>query len=189
MGYRDYAKDYEIEYQDQPGKRRPKMKRIYIGPYYRFSISEKRVRWLRWFYLINLILAASFMMIPMCIDCPFTRTWYIVVPSVAAWIPWLLAAAATWRLWTAHGKVNREHYELMHERMSGASLFLMGLNAISAIGCLTSLSNQTATTPDYLICVGALGAVFCAAALFSRRKELEMTREENPEKSHRNKES
>ena len=104
---------------------------------------------------------------------------------MAAWIPWLLAASSVWRLWTAKGKVDREHYELMHDRMSGASLFLMGFHGISVIGCITRLSGQSASVADHLVCFCCLAALLFSTALFSRRKELEMTRVENPEKSHK----
>jgi len=185
LGYRDYAKDYEIEYLERPSKKRPKMNRIYIGPYYRFNISDKQLRKLRFFYLINMVLLAVCQLIPMCVDSAFSRTWYIEVPAVCAWIPWLLASGSTYRLWTVREKVDREHYELMHDRMSGASLFLMGFHAISAVGCIMQLSNQPAASTDYLICACCLGAVFFSAQLFTKRKELEMVRMENPEKSHK----
>ena len=127
MGYRKYAKDYEIEYVEQPGKKRPKAVRIYVGPYFRFKADPAQIRKLRWFYLIGLLAVALFLLIHMTIDCAFSRTWYVQVPAAAAWIPWCLASAACWRLWTARDKVDREHYDLLHDRMSGSCLFLMGL--------------------------------------------------------------
>lgn len=182
MGYRKYAKDFEIEYVDRPGKKRPKAVRIYVGPYFRFSVPPERVRWLRRFYLIGIFVMALLLLIPMCIDCGFTRTWFIMTPFAAAWIPWVFSAAATWRLWTAGEKVDREHYELLHDRMSGSSLFLMGFSLIAAVGCALRLSQISASVKDYLICACAMGAGTCGVLLFSKRRELEMIQEENPEK-------
>lgn len=178
MGYRDFAKDYQIEYVDHPGKKRPKAVRIYVGPYFAFKASAERVQFLRWFYTIGLALTALFLLIPMCIDCAFTRTWYIQTPAVAAWIPWIFSAAAAWRLWTAGEKVDREHYELLHDRMSSACLFLMGFCLISCAGCAVSLSEQMASAADYVVCLCCMGAGICGIALFSKRKELEMVQVE-----------
>lgn len=182
MGYRDYAKDFEIEYVEQPGKKRPKAVRIYVGPYFRFRVSPQRVKFLRWFYLAGLAAMAVLLLIPMCIDCGFTRTWYIQGPAAGAWIPWVLAVGAAWRLWTAGERVDREHCELLHDRMSSACFFLMGLCGISCIGCVVSLSNGAAAAADHIVCACCLGSTLCATALFAKRKELEMVRVEEPGK-------
>ncbi len=182
MGYRKYAKDYEIEYVDQPGKKRQKAVRIYVGPYFRFAAEPDRIRRLRWIYLVGIAGMALLLLIPMCIDCAFTRTWFIQVPASAAWIPWMFAATAVWRLWTAGEKVTREHYDLLHDRMSGASLFLLGLTLVSVVGCILQLSRLTPAAGDYITCICAMGAATCSIVLFSKRKELEMVQEENPEK-------
>lgn len=182
MGYREYAKDYEIEYVERPDKKRPKAVRIYVGPYFRFAASPERVRWLRWFYLIGMASMALLLLIPMCVDCAFTRTWYILTPLAAAWIPWMLAAAATWRLWTAGEKVDREHYDLLYGRMNSSCLFLMGFGIASVAGCVLQLSRTAPMAKDLLACAACLGTGICGVMLFSRRKELEMLQEENPEK-------
>ncbi len=174
MGYRDYAKDYQIEYVDVPGKKRPKEVRVYVGPWFRFKADPARIRRLRWFYLIGLLLTALFLLIPMCIDCTFTRTWYIQTPSSAAWIPWIYAAAATWRLWRAGEKVDREHYERMHDRMSSASLFLMGFCLISFVGCARLMGETVPALQDKLVALCSMASGICGIALFSRRKDLEM---------------
>ena len=182
MGYRKYAKDYEIEYVDQPGKKRPKAVRIYVGPYFRFKAEPGRIRKLKWFYLIGLLAIAVFLLIPMLIDCAFTRTWYVQVPAAAAWIPWCLAMAACWRLWTAGEKVDREHYDLLHDRMSGSCLFLMGLCLGSAAGCVLAQTKLTPAVQDYIVCFCSVAAAIAGIVLFSKRKDLEMIQEENPEK-------
>ena len=171
LGYREFAKDYQIEYVDRPGHKRPKAVRVYIGPWYRFAEPE-RIPFLRWFYLIGLVIIASALLIPMCINCTFTRIWYIQVPIAAAWIPWLFAALATWQLWTAKDKVNREHNAMIGDRMSGASFFLMGLCLVSFMGCIYTLSEYTAAGLDYLVCGCCTLSGVCGIALFSQRKRL-----------------
>jgi len=182
LGYRKYAKDFEIEYVERPGKKRPKAVRIYVGPYFRFSAPPERIRRLRWFYLIGITAMALLLLIPMCMDCVFTRTWFIQLPAVAAWIPWVLAAAATWRLWTARDRVDREHYELLHDRMGGSCLFMLGFTAASAVGCILRLSQIAPAPADLVVCGCCLGTAVCGVLLFAKRKELEMLQEENPEK-------
>ena len=172
MGYRDFAKDYEIEYVDRPGHKKPKAVRVYVGPWFRFSQPEK-IPFLKWFYLIGLGLAAALLLLPMCIDCAFTRIWYIQVPAAAAWIPWVFAACATWRLWTAQERFDREHNSLMGSRMSGACLFLMGFCLISFLGSIYALTSQTPQAVDWFISVCNMLLGIVTIALFSRRKGLD----------------
>lgn len=183
MGYRDYAKDYQIRYEETQGKAHPRSVRVYVGPYFRFKAEQAKIRKLRWFYTIGLAACAVFLLIPMCIDCTFTRTWFIQVPAAAAWIPWVLATASTWRLWTAGEKVNREHRDLIHDRMSGACLFLMGFCLISVFGCVRMMGTFSPTLSDYLVCGCCVGSELSAIALFSRRGELEMVPVAQPEES------
>lgn len=174
LGYREFAKDYAIEYVDRPGHKRPKAVRVYVGPWYRFAAPAERIRFLRWFYLIGLGVLAILLLIPMCIDCTFTRIWYIQTPAAAAWIPWVLAACATWRLWTAGERVTREHNSLLGARMSGSCLFLMGFCLISCVGCVYALTVEAAAAVDYVICACCMLSGVVSIALFSRRKGLDM---------------
>ena len=182
MGYREYAKDFEIEYVDRPGKKRPKAVRIYVGPYFRLKASPERVRWLQRFYLAGLLVCAAALLIPMCIDCAFTRTWYIQVPAAAAWIPWLLAADSVWRLWTAKPRMEREQADLIHDRMSSSGLFLTGFFGISCVGCTLQMGAVTPAGSDWLVSISYITGLLCSCGMFAKRKELEMQQLENPEK-------
>ena len=186
MGYRQYAKDFEIEYVDRPGKKRPKAVRIYVGPYFQLKTSPERVRWLQRFYLLCLLGCAVFLLIPMCIDCTFTRTWYIQVPAAAGWIPWLLASDSVWRLWTAKDRMEREHADLIHDRMSSSCLFLTGFFGISCLGCMVLLSRVSPSGADWLISISYLSGLLCSSVMFAKRRELEMKQLENPEKPRAN---
>ena len=182
MGYREYAKDFEIEYVDRPGRKRPKAIRIYVGPYFQLKASPERVRRLQRLYLLGLLACAILLLIPMCTDCTFTRIWYIQVPAAAAWIPWLLASDSVWRLWTAKDRMEREHADLIHDRMSSSCLFLTGFFGISCLGCLVLLSRVSPSGADWLTCVSYLSGLLCSSAMFAKRRELEMRQLENPEK-------
>lgn len=181
MGYRKYAKDYIIDYVPVEGKRREKPVRTYIGPYFRFQADPQRIAWLRRFYLVGLLVQALLLALPLLLDTAFTRVWYVMFPVTCAWIPWTFAACACWRLWTAKEKVNREHYDLLHDRMAGSTLTLMGFCLGSAVGCILALSSHTAGLLDYVVCADALLSAACALLLFSKRKELDMAAVENPE--------
>lgn len=182
MGYRQYAKDFEIEYVERPGRKRPKAVSVYVGPYFQLKASPEQVRKLRRFYLGCLLVSTAALLIPMCIDCAFTRTWYIQVPAAAAWIPWLLAAGSVWRLWTAKTKMQREQADLIHDRMSSSSLFLSGFFGISCIGCMVLMGSNPAAPADWLISLCYITGLLCSCSMFAKRKELEMNRLENPEK-------
>lgn len=182
MGYREYAKDYEIEYVQQEGKRRPKAVRIYVGPYFRFQASEETIRSRKRQYLLLVLLLGLALLVPMMVDCRLTRTWYVEVPSVAAVIPWLLAVCSVWRLWTAGEQVEREHCDLLHDRMRGASFFLMGFTGISVLGSVVALTEASAVGMDYLAAASFLISLGCSVAMFALSKDLQMTAVENPEK-------
>ena len=182
MGYKQYAKDYEIEYVDRPGKKRPKAVRIYVGPYYRFAAAPERVRQTKWLYLAGLMTLGLFLLLPLCVNGTLARTWYVQVPAAAAWIPWVLAAASVWRLWTAGEKVEREHRDLMCDRMSGASLFLLILSLVSAVGAAVSVMRIAPAREDWLVLGCMVCAAVCSVVLFARRKDLAMIEVENPEK-------
>ena len=162
MGYREFAKDYKIEYVDRPGHKRPKAVRVYIGPWFRFVQPPEKIRFLKWFYLIGLAIVALMLLIPMCIDCTFTRIWYIQAPAVATVIPWIFAACATWRLWTAGEKMTREHNRLTGGRMKSAMLFMVVLNIISSIGCFLSFHTAEMSVLDYVVC-----SLYCLSSLLS----------------------
>lgn len=183
MGYRQYAKDYEIEYVEQPGKKRPKTIRVYVGPYFQLKATCQRVRWLRWFYLACLLACTASLLIPMCVDCVFTRTWYIQVPAAAGWIPWLLTANSVWHLWTAKARMEREQADLIHDRMSSASLFLTGFFAISCMGCAMQISSRHPSGADCLVTLCYLFGFLCSCAMFAKRKELEMKQLEHPKEN------
>ncbi len=182
MGYREYAKDFEIEYVDRPGKKRPRAVSIYVGPYFQLKAAPERVRWLQRFYLLCLLGCAVFLLIPMCIDCSFTRTWYIQVPAAAAWIPWLLAAGSVRQLWKVKPRMEREQADLIHDRMSSSALFLTGFTGISCIGCTMQMENPAVSPSDWLVSISYIAGLLCSCAMFAKRKELEMNRLENPEK-------
>lgn len=182
MGYREYAKDFEIEYTDRPGKKRPKAVRIYVGPHFQLKAPPERVRRLQRLYLLCLLCCGVFLLIPMCVDCVFTRTWYIQVPAAAAWIPWLLAAGSVWQLWRAKPRMEREQADLIHDRMSGASLFLTGFFGISCVGCTLQMGSITPAGSDWLVSICYIAGLLCSCSMFAKRKELEMKQLENPEK-------
>lgn len=182
MGYREYAKDFEIEYVTRPGKKRPKAVRVYVGPYFQFKAAPDRIQKLKKRYLACLLAAAALLLIPMCVDCAFTRTWYIQTPAAAAWIPWLLASNSVWRLWTAKENMEREHADLIHDRMSSSTLFLMGFFGISCIGCTMQMGSLEPAGTDWLVSICYVAGLLCSCAMFAGRKELEMRRVENPEK-------
>lgn len=177
MGYRDFAKDYKIEFQDRPGRKRPKAVRVYIGAWYRFKQPEKIAR-MKWLYLIGLVVIAAAILTGMSIDSSFTRTWYIQIPAVTVWIPWVFAACATYRLWTAKEKVDREHKSMLSDRMNGASLFLMMFSMVSFLGCVFSAVSQTPQTIDLVVTGSYMVAGAGSTVLFSQRKALEMEQTE-----------
>lgn len=176
MKYQDFAKDYEVNYVPVPGKNRLRAVRVYTGPYFRFVAPPERIRFCRWYYLILLGILAILLLIPMFIDCSFTRAWFIQVPAAAAWIPWVLSAGAVWRLWTAKEKVEREHCELLYNRMSSSSLFLIIFCGISLIGCFIKVTAGNVSIRDWIVGVCCVASAIASVLIFLGRKDLTMVR-------------
>lgn len=174
LKYRDFAKDYEINYVAVPGKSRLRAVRVYKGPFFRFAVSPQRIRFLRWYYTVGLGAVAILLLIPMCMDCTLTRVWYIQVPAAAAWIPWVLAMGSLWRLWTAKERVDREHCEFLYNRMSSSTLFLILFCGISFVGCVIKLTSVAFSVQDWITMGCCAGSFSASAALFLGRKDLKM---------------
>lgn len=181
MGYRKYAKDYEIEYIDRIGKRKPEAVRIYVGPYFRFEAPTEKIAKLKRIYLILAVISAVALLVPLCMNCEATRTWYIQVPGVIAWIPWVLAACSVWRLWTAKDKVEREHYDMIYQRMSGATVFMSIFGFISFVGSMVFSAKGSASVADLYIGTFYLIFTACAVVMLIKKKDLKMTDEDNPQ--------
>lgn len=182
MGYREYAKDYEIEYVERPGKKRPKAVRIYVGPYYKIDIPEQRLKKLRLLFLLNLIALAIFLIFPMLIDCAYSRTWYVQVFSAVAWIPWVFAAISVFALWRAGKRIDREHKDQIYSKMGGASLFLMIFCGASLVGSVVALFRVPPAREDLAVGFCSLITTGLSVLIFVFRRAVRFAEVENPEK-------
>ena len=182
MGYREYAKDYEIEYVDRPGKKRPKAVRIYVGPYFKFDLPDERLKKLKLLFLLNHTALAMFLLFPMLIDCAFTRTWYVQVFSAIAWIPWVFGAMSVFAMWRAGKRFNREHKDQIYSRMGGASLFLMVFCGASLVGSIVALFRLTPAAEDFAVAFCSLITTGLSVLLFVFRRAVKFAEVENPEK-------
>ncbi len=182
MGYKKYAADYEIEYRARPDKKRPQAVRIYVGPYFVFDRSAAELKKLRLFYIALCLLTALFLLVPMCIDCGSTRTWYVQLPAAFAWIGWVLAVYSLWNLLSYKERAEREQRDGICDRMSSGAFTVSLFTALASLGSLIYLVKNGITAADILVLLCNLAALACALLMFRRRAELEMRQVENPEK-------
>ncbi|MBR4940953.1 MAG: hypothetical protein IKZ19_03035 [Clostridia bacterium] len=182
MGYREYAKDYEIEYRQIPGKKRQKAVRIYVGPYFRLDVEKEKLGKLKLFFLLGTLSLAMFLLVPMGIDCAFTRTWYIQVPAVCAWIPWIFAAMAVWTLWRSGKRFDREHKDHIYSRLGGATVFLLIFCGLSSVGSVVGFFLKDPSEKDLVaaLCCGLTTVL--SGLLFWGRRQIRFAEVENPEK-------
>lgn len=174
MGYRKYAKDYEVEYQPAEGRHRKKAVRTYVGPYFRFCAPAERIRRLRQFYLIGLLIQLVLILVPLLVNCRFARLWYVQLPGVLRSIPMAYALMALWRLWTAGSQVEREHCQNLTSRMAASCFFLTVFSVLSSAGCTAALLKNRACAADYVVCVSEFLSFICSLLLFLNRKGLDM---------------
>lgn len=182
MGYKKYAADYEIEYIERLDKKRPQARRIYVGPYFVFDLSTAELKKLRLFYIGLCALTAAFLLVPMCIDCGSTRTWYVQLPAAFAWIGWVLAVYSLWNLLSYKERAEREQRDGICDRMSSGTFTMALFTAIASVGAVIYLVKNSIALPDILVLLCNFAALACAILMFSRRKRLEMRQIENPEK-------
>lgn len=182
MGYRKYAADYEIEYIERLDKKRPQTRRVYVGPYFVFDCGAAELKRLRFFYIALCLLTAIFLVVPMCIDCGSTRTWYVQLPAAFAWIGWVLAVYSLWNLLCYKERAEREQRDGICDRMSSGAFTVALFTAIASVGSVVYLIRNAVTAADVLVLLCNLASLACAALMFSLRKRLEMHQVENPEK-------
>lgn len=189
MGYRKYAKDYEIEYVDRPGKKRPKAVRIYVGPYFRIDLDREELRKLRLLFLLGILAVAIFLLFPMLIDCGFTRSWYIMVPAAFAWIPWVFGALSVVGLFRAGPRIDREHRDGIYDRMGGATVFLIIFCGLSVVGSAVGLFRLPAKPEDLAVVFCNVTATALSVMLFVFRRRIRFAPVENPERPQTKKKS
>ena len=182
MGYKKYAADYEIEYIERLDKKRPQARRIYVGPYFVFDLSTAELKKLRLFYIGLCALTALFLLVPMCIDCGSTRTWYVQLPAAFAWIGWVLAVYSLWNLLSYKERAEREQRDSICDRMSSGAFTVALFTAIASVGSVIYLIKNSIALPDILVLLCNFAALACAILMFSRRNRLNMRQVENPEK-------
>jgi len=182
LGYKKYAADYEIEYIERLDKKRPQARRIYVGPYFVFDLSTAELKKLRLFYIGLCALTAAFLLVPMCIDCGSTRTWYVQLPAAFAWIGWVLTVYSLWNLLSYKERAEREQRDGICDRMSSGTFTMTLFTAIASVGAVIYLIKNSIALPDILVLLCNFAALACAILMFSRRKRLEMRQIENPEK-------
>lgn len=182
LGYREYAKDYEIEYVERKGKKRPKAVRIYVGPYFRFDIPSDRLKKLKLLFLLNHTALAMFLIFPMLIDCAFSRTWYVQVFSAIAWIPWVFGAMSVFAFIKAGKRLSREQKDQIYSRMGGASLFLIIFCGASLVGSVVALFRLTPAAEDLAVALCSFLTTALSVLLFVFRRNIRFAEVENPEK-------
>ena len=182
MGYKKYAADYEIEYIERLDKKRPQARRIYVGPYFVFDLSTAELKKLRLFYIGLCALTAAFLLVPMCIDCGSTRTWYVQLPAAFAWIGWVLAVYSLWNLLSYKERAEREQRDGICDRMSSGAFTVALFTAIASVGAVIYLIKNSIALSDILVLLCNGAAFACALLMFSLRKRLNMRQVENPEK-------
>lgn len=182
MGYKKYAADYEIEYIERLDKKRPQARRIYVGPYFVFDCSAAELKKLRLFCISICLVTAACLIVPMCIDCGSTRTWFVQLPAAFAWIGWVLTVYSLWNLLSYRERAEREQRDGICDRMSSGAFTVAVFTAAACVGSFVYLIKNGISAADILVLLCDLAAFACALLMFRCRKKLKMRQVENPEK-------
>ena len=170
LAAKKYASDYRIEERVTAGGKTVR-ERIYQGVRYRFKESPAVIRRLR-VQLIALSCAIAALLLPMLfVNTGMGRKMYIVLPTVASFVPLYLLLAGARRLGFPETPFIREHRDKTDIRISGAGVCLMAFLGISAVGCgvyavLYGLSGME------ILCTACLAAALALAVfIFTQRKK------------------
>lgn len=154
MAGRKYVSDYRIEDSLTPTGR-VESRRVYQGVYYRFLESPECIRKLR-LHIIIVSVAAIALIFPLLLtNSDLGRTFYVVFPVTASFVPLYLLLAGARRLGFSDVSFTREHRDKTDKRISRASVWLSIFLGIGSAGSVV-----------YCFCHACGGEeIFCAACL------------------------
>lgn len=174
MSYKKYASDYRLEESLTP-RGKVQTKRIYQGVYYRFRETPEAVR-----STGKKVLAGSVICCLLLLPTLFTandlgRTFYVVLPVAAAFVPLYLLLAAARRLLTGESPFTREHRDKTDKRLRSAGVCLPVFLGIAFIGSIVYiiLNGCAAGELGCIVCLGLAWLVSGFLMTLRRRAETE----------------
>lgn len=169
MAGRKYVTDYRIEESVTPSGR-VESRRVYQGTYYRFLKSPECIRKLR-IHILMVSVAAIGLLLPMLFtNSDLGRTFYVVLPVAASFVPLYLLLAGARRLWFPETSFTREHRDKTDHRISKASLWLSIFLGFASVGGIVYCILRSGSGEE-IFCVVCLAlACICSLSLLPQRK-------------------
>ena len=154
MAGRKYVSDYHIEESVTPSGR-VESRRVYQGTYYRFLESPECIRKLRR-HILMVTIAAIVLLLPMLFtNSDLGRTFYVVLPVTASFVPLYLLLAGARRLGFPDMRFTREHRDKTECRISRAGLWLSIFLGLSSVGGVVYCILRTVSAEE-IFCVVCL---------------------------------
>lgn len=170
MAGRKYVSDYRIEDSVTPSGR-VESRRVYQGTYYRFLESPECIRKLR-IHILMVSVAAIALLLPMLFtNSDLGRTFYVVLPVAASFVPLYLLLAGARRLGFPDVNFTREHRDKTDRRISKASLWLSIFLGLASVGGVVYCILRSVTGEE-IFCVACLAIAWVGSLwLLPQRKK------------------
>lgn len=154
MAGRKYVSDYRIEDSLTPTGR-VESRRVYQGVYYHFLKPPECIRRLR-LHTIIVSVAAIVLLFPLLFtNTDLGRTFYVVFPVTASFVPLYLLLAGARRLGFPDVHFTREHGDKTDKRISRASLWLSIFLGLGSVGGVVYCVRHTCFWEE-IFCVACL---------------------------------
>ena len=172
---RKYVGDYRLEnVRDRKG--RLVTKPVYRGDIFGFEKSGEKIVKTRRMFIRSTVLEWVILIFSLLINSDKGRVMYISLPLIAVAFPLLYQSDAAALLMKRGGDYKREEKDKVTEKMVAAVFISFFFSLCSSVGHIVSWITSGESTEDAVLLSLTLAIVFISWSIFSKRKDLSMTK-------------
>lgn len=174
LASKKYVGDYRLENQPSARNGRVKTVPVYRGVRYVYDADAASLRQSKFFFTAATAISLAAFLLVLMMNAPCGHAMYVMMPFSALVFPLFFAAASCLRLWHKGEWFTREHRDKTGQRLNTCALVMAILSCMSLVGhivyaCITGFAAR-----DFISLACAAVVLCAAAAMFSRRRELNM---------------
>lgn len=174
MATKKYVNDYRLENRADPRTGRLKTVPVYRGERYAYDADAASLRQSTFFFTAATAISLAAFLLVLMLNAPCGHAMYVMMPFSALVFPLFFAAASCLRLWQKGEWFTREHRDKTGQRFNTCAVAMAILSCMSLVGhivyaCVTGLAGR-----DFISLACAAVVLCAAAAMLSRRRELNM---------------
>lgn len=174
MASKKYVSDYRLENQPSPQNGRVKTVPVYRGQRYVYDADRQSLRQSKIFFTAAVAISLAAFLLVLVMNAPCGHAMYVMMPFSALVFPLFFAAASCLRLWHKGEWFTREHRDKTGQRLNTCALAMAILSCMSLVGHIVYACVMGFAAKDFISLACAAAVLCAAAAMLSRRRELNM---------------